>query len=189
MNEWVSEVAQLCPTLCHPMDCSLPCSSVHGIFQARVLEWVAISFSRGSSQPRDWTWVFHIVGRCFVHIIVPGVTVHFLEGCAWHLRHSMGASHSAVSNSLWPHGLYSPWNSPGQNTGVGSLSLLQGIFPTQGLNPGLPHCKADYLPAEPQGKPKTIGVDSLSLCQGIFLTQGLNPGLLHSRQILYQLSH
>ena len=44
-----SEVAQLCPTLCNPMDCSLQGSSVHGIFQARVLEWVAISFSRGSS--------------------------------------------------------------------------------------------------------------------------------------------
>ena len=43
--------------------------------------------------------------------------------------------------SLRPYGLYSPWNSPGQNTGVGSLSLLQGIFPTQGLNPGLPHCR------------------------------------------------
>ena len=43
------EVAQLCPTLCDPMDCSLPGSSVHGIFQAKVLEWVAISFSSGSS--------------------------------------------------------------------------------------------------------------------------------------------
>ena len=48
---------------------------------------------------------------------------------------------SVVSDSLQPHGLYSPWNSPGQNTGVGSLSLLQGIFPTQESNPGLPHCK------------------------------------------------
>ena len=47
-----SEVAQSCLTLCDPMECSLPGSSVHGIFQARVLEWVAISFSRGSSQPR-----------------------------------------------------------------------------------------------------------------------------------------
>ena len=60
-----SEVAQSCPTLCDPMDCSLPGSSVHGIFQARVPEWVAISFSRGSSQPRDWTQVSHIVGRRF----------------------------------------------------------------------------------------------------------------------------
>ena len=41
--------------------------------------------------------------------------------------------------TLWPHGLYIPWNSPGQNTGVGSLSFLQGIFPTQGSNPGLSH--------------------------------------------------
>ena len=48
-------------------------------------------------------------------------------------------SRSVVSNPLQPHGLYSPWNSPGNNTGVGSLSLLQGIFPPQGLNPGLPH--------------------------------------------------
>ena len=48
---------------------------------------------------------------------------------------------SAVSNSSPPHGLCSPWNSPGQNTGVGSLSLVQGIFPIQGLNPCLPHCK------------------------------------------------
>ena len=60
-----SEVAQSCPTLCNPMDCSLPGFSIHGIFQARILEWVAISFSRRSSQPRDWTWVSHIVGRRF----------------------------------------------------------------------------------------------------------------------------
>ena len=51
--------------LCESVDCSLPGSSVHGILQARILEWVAISFSRGSSQPRDRTQVFHIAGRCF----------------------------------------------------------------------------------------------------------------------------
>ena len=54
---------------------------------------------------------------------------------------SESESHSVVSDSLRPHGLYSPWNSPGQNIGVGSLFLLQGIFPTQGSNPGLPHCR------------------------------------------------
>ena len=59
------EVTQSCLTLCDPMGCSLPGSSVHGIFQARVLEWVAISFSRGSSRPRDRTRVSHIAGRCF----------------------------------------------------------------------------------------------------------------------------
>ena len=50
-------------------------------------------------------------------------------------------SHSVVSDSLRPHGLYTPWNSPGQNTGVGSRSLLQGIFPTQKLNQGLLQCR------------------------------------------------
>ena len=50
---------------CDPMDCSLPSSSVHGIFQVIVLEWIAIFFSRGSSQPRDGTWVSCIVDRCF----------------------------------------------------------------------------------------------------------------------------
>ena len=57
-----------------------------------------------------------------------------------HNRHEKW-SHSVVSDSLQPHGLYSVWNFPGQNTGVGSFSLLQGIVPTQGWNPGLPHCK------------------------------------------------
>ena len=52
---------------------------------------------------------------------------------------------SVVSDSLWPHGLYSPWNSPGQNTGVGSLCLIQEIFPTQGLDPGLLHCSWIFI--------------------------------------------
>ena len=64
-SESESEVAQSCPTLCDPVDCSLPGSSVHGIFQAIVLEWIAISFSRGSSQTRDWTQVSGIVDRHF----------------------------------------------------------------------------------------------------------------------------
>ena len=53
----------------------------------------------------------------------------------------VGESHSVMPNSLQPHGLYSPWNSPNQNIGLGSLSLLWGIFPTQGSNPGLPYCR------------------------------------------------
>ena len=59
-----SEIAQSCLTLCNPMYCSLPGSSVHGIFQARVLAWGAIACSR-SSRSRDWTQVSCIVGRCF----------------------------------------------------------------------------------------------------------------------------
>ena len=96
-------------------------------------------------------------------------------------------SHSVMSDSLQPHGLYSPWNSPCYNTVVGSLSLLQGIFPTRGLNPGLPHCRLDSLPTEPQEQSKNTAVGSLSLLEGIFQTQELSRGLLHCRQILHQL--
>ena len=74
---------------------------------------------------------------------------------------------------------------PGQSSGVDSLSFLQGIFPTQGSNPGLPHLQADSLPAEPQGKPNNIEV----LLQQIFRAQESSQGLLCCRQILFQLSH
>ena len=58
-------VTKSCPTLCHPMNCSPPGSSVHGISQARILEWVAISFSRGSSRPRNQTFVSCLAGGLF----------------------------------------------------------------------------------------------------------------------------
>ena len=93
-----------------------------------------------------------------------------------------------MSNSLGPHGLYSPWNSPGQNTWVGSLSLFQGNLSNLGIEPRSPALQADSLPAEPPGKAKNTGVSSLSLLQWIFLTQESNRGLLHCRWILYQLS-
>ena len=101
-------VAQSCPTLCDPMDYSPLGSSVRGVLQARVLEWVAIPFSRGSSQLRDQTQ-FSYTGRQILY---------------------------RVSQCL-----IKPWNSPGKNTGMGSHSLLQGIFPTRGLNPSLLHCR------------------------------------------------
>ena len=97
------------------MDSSPPGSSVHGIFQARTLEWVAISYSRGSSSPRDQICVSALQEDSFLS----------------KPPESESERHSVVSDSLQPHG-HSPWDSPGQNTGVSSLSLLQGIFPTQG---------------------------------------------------------
>ena len=90
------KLAQLCLTLCDPMD-----YTVHGILQARILEWVAFPFSRGSSQPRDQTQVSHIAGGFFT----------------------------------------SKATGKPKNTGVGSLPLLQWIFPTQELNQGLLHCR------------------------------------------------
>ena len=71
-------------------------------------------------------------------------------------RHLESESHSVMSDSLRPHGPYSPWNSLGQNTGVGSLFLLQGIFPTQGSNPGLPHCGRILYQLSHKGSPRIL---------------------------------
>ena len=100
-------VALSCPNLWDSMNYGLPDSTVHGISQARILDWVAVPFSRGSSQPRDWT------------------------------------------------------------------------------EPESATLQADSLPAEPQGKPKSIEVGSLSLLQQVFLTQESNLCLLQCTQILY----
>ena len=79
--------------------------------------------------------------------------VHF-----WHCTFlkKWSESHSVVSDSLWPHGLYSTWDSPDQNTGVGSLSLLQGIFPTQGSNSGLPHCRQTLYQLSHKRSPRIL---------------------------------
>ena len=135
---------QSCSTLCDPMDFSLPGSSVHGIPQARILKWVAMPSSRVSSgYPGSMQWLdLHLL--CLLHwqvgaslLVPPGKsTEEFLSV----------VSHSLVSNSLRPHvlgpaSLLYPWNSVGKNSRMGSCSLLQGIFWTQGSNPGLPHCR------------------------------------------------
>ena len=93
-----------------------------------------------------------------------------------------------MSNSLRPHGLYSSWNPPGQNTGVPSLSLCQGKFPTQGLNPGLQHCRWILYQLSHQGSPRILqwvafpspgdppspGIEPVSLAlAGRFSTTGL----------------
>ena len=78
----------------------------------------------------------------------------------------LSESCSVMSDSLQPHGLYSPWNSPGQNIGVGSHFLLQGIFLSQGSNPGLPHCRWILYQLSHKGSPKIPGLGTLSLLQG-----------------------
>ena len=96
-------------------------------------------------------------------------------------------SRSVVSSSLQPHALYSPWSSPGKNTGVVSLFLLQGIFPTQGSNPGLPHCGRILYQLSHKGSPRILEWVANPFSSGS--SQELNQGLLHCRQILYQLSY
>ena len=68
-----------------------------------------------------------------------------------------------MSDSLWPHGLYSPWNSLGQNTVVDSLSLLQGIFPTQDSNPGLLHCRRILYQLSHKGSQKVLFLISINI--------------------------
>ena len=119
-----------CRVLCPYRGLYGPGSSVHGTLQAWILEWVAILFSKGSSQPRDRTWVSCIAGRFFTIWAIREVS-----NCdKWKWSESL----SVVSDSLWHHGLqpieFHPWNSLGKNTPVGSHSHLQGIFLTRDWN-------------------------------------------------------
>ena len=124
------KVAQSCPTLCDPMD-----YTVHGILQARILEWVAVFFSRGSSQPRDRTQVSHIAGRFF----------------------TSGATGKP------------------KNTGAGSLSLLQWIFLTQGLNRGLLYCRWILYQLSYQGSPVNKYPSLFYRQRILFLARHLGP--------------
>ena len=90
-----SEVTQSCLTLCNPMDCSLQGSTVHGISYARILEWVAISFSRKSSQPRDWTQVSQVTGS---HFTIRGTREAIIPSLSASKR--LSDSHS-VAKEVW----------------------------------------------------------------------------------------
>ena len=82
---------------------------------------------------------------------------------------------SDMSDSLRPHGVYGPWNSPGQNPGVGNPFPSLGDLPNPEMKPRSPELQADALPAEPQGKPKNTGVGSLSILQGNLPDPGIKP--------------
>ena len=136
-----SSVAQLCPSLCDPMDCSTPGLPVHHQLQESTETHVhrvsdAIQPSHPLSYPSP---------------PAPNPSQH-QELRLTFLR--LWSEHCAVmSDSLWPHGPYSSWNFPGQNTAVGSLPLLQGIFLTQGSNPGLLHRRQILYQLSHKGSP------------------------------------
>ena len=94
------KVAQLCPTLCYPMDCSPTGPSVQGIFQARLLEWIAISFSRGSSKPRDRTWVSCIAGTLFTVWATRKAQSRILKYAFFHTVHFHSNLRYADNNTL-----------------------------------------------------------------------------------------
>ena len=141
------------------MDCSLPGSSVHGIFQARILEWVAISFSRRSSWPRDWTWVSHIVGRCFtvwatreVGAIKLGILVRVSFTVSshpcWLWRENVSCS--VVANSLqtpWTVACQAPLSMKfsRQEYCSGLLFPSPGNLPNPGIEPWSPASQAGFF--------------------------------------------
>ena len=140
-------LAQSCPTLCDPMDCNLPGSSVHG----------------DSSGKNTRVGCHALLQRIFpTQGSNPGdkYSVQIRSVAQLHLTLCSSMDFSSPGSSV--HG-----DSSGKNTGVGCHALLQGIFPTQESNPGL-LLQADSLPSEPPQKPKNTGVGSLSLFQGIF---------------------
>ena len=132
LKPFLVKVTQVCSTLHNPMDYSLSGASVHGILQARILEWVAVPFSRGSSQLKDQTQVSCIAGRFFFTIIATGKP---------------------------------------KNIEVGSLSPLQWIFPTQGLNPGLPHYRQILYCLSHWGSPQFGGFLSKTFHSLFFLSE------------------
>ena len=134
-----------------PMDCSPPGCSVHKISQARRLEWVAISFSRESSQMRDQTHVF-CIGSWILSHWVTGEASICMRSLGNPDRLTLEFILCLVAQSCLTL-LLCPWNSPGRNTGVGCHALFHGIFPTQGSNPGIPHCRWILYHLSHQGSP------------------------------------
>ena len=112
---------------------------------------VVLVVERGGNLDSEWMAILEqsVEYNILLHMSVENKKQSFL------IVHE-SESLSVLSDSLWPQGLYSSWNSPGQNTGVGSLSLPQGIFPTQGSNPGLPHCRWILHQLSYKGSPRIL---------------------------------
>ena len=131
-------VTQSCPALWDSMDCSPPGSSVHGTLQARILEWVAISFSRGSSWPRDWTPISHIVRQILYHLShgkaqsgsFKSLSCVQLFGTPWTVAYQAPLSMELSRQEYW-----SGWPFPSP-----------GDLPDPGIEPGSPALQADSWP-------------------------------------------
>ena len=146
-------VTQLCPTLCDPVDCSPPGSSVHRISQARTLEWIVISFSRGSSQPKDQTRVFCIGGRFFT---LWATRFRFDTVCSSRLEKAMAPHSSILAWKIpWteePGRLQSMGSLRVQNDWATSLSVFTFIHWRRKWQP-----TSVFLPGESQGQRSLLG--------------------------------
>ena len=159
------------PDSCHPRDCSLPGSSAHGISQTRILEWLPFPSPRWTygtklkecgkqnKGPKD-VYILTLRTCEYVTFCSKRTLQVWLHEGSWDgkiipwLLSWWSVKVAQSSPTLLPHGLNSPWKSPGQKTGGGSLYLLQGIFPNWGSNPGLSHCRQILYQLSHQGSPK-----------------------------------
>ena len=154
----------------YPIDCSLPGSSVHGILQAIILKWVAISFSRGSSWRKDWTHISCIAGRVFTNFMLSHFSHFWLGATLWTIAYQALLSMALSGQEYWtglpccpPGDLSDPGTEP-----VSPMSpALAGGFFTTGTNMG--------SPIEPQGSPK-LSVE--------FLNYPLPPFFFHCKKAL-----
>ena len=104
-----------------------------------------------------WPWISHLA-PLNLHFLSFEGGLAFTGTISQVCEVKWSESHSVVPESLWPHGLHSPWKSPGQNTGVDSLSLLQEIFPTQGSNLDILHCRILYLLSHQGSSHRFVGI-------------------------------
>ena len=182
MHKSESEVAQSCPTLRDPMDCSLPGSSIHGIFQARVLEWGAIAFSVTRVR-----WYLIVVLIC-ISLVISNVEHLFMPVSHLYVVFGELSSSAHFLKSFWVvwavyigglvtrscPTLVTPWTVACQAPLSMGFSrqeywsghfLLQGIFPAQELNPGLLHCRQIFYQLSYKGSPAVYIFWRLILCQ------------------------
>ena len=154
------------------MDCSPPGSSVHGILQAGILEWVAIPFSKGSSQPRDWTQVFCVVGRFFTNWVTGKshwnryfCICHLCPPCFCQEYYLQHARHTLLSMEFSRREY---WN--------GLLFPPPGRSPDQVSDPCLPHWQVDSLPLSHQGSPIVNEWNTFSILLKRYSEEGWEGG-------------
>ena len=115
---------------------------------------IFLFFTWCQNQPRVYFWIQrNMTDSKLLFGLLDLLLFDFIGSLIFFWQRNWSESHSVMSGFLRPHGLYSPWNFPGQNPEVGSLSLLQGIFPTQGLNPDLLYCRQICYQLSPKGSP------------------------------------
>ena len=167
-----SEVAQLCPTLCYPMEYSPPGSSVHEIFQARILEWIAIFFSRGSSQPKDQTLI-----SLGARVPLKYRQIYFWNGddlYFYYIYKIMLFSHQVMSNSSqhpWTIARQTPpsMGFPRQEYWSGLPFSSLGNLPNPGIKPSSPALSGGFFTTGSPGTPmyKIMGKDKYSIIKNL----------------------